>query len=422
MTTDVSIFERGNKMEQTAPKLTDRINKYLLLLVIAAIILGIVLGMFMPEWFVAIFATFNDIFGKFLNFAVPLIILGLIAPAIADLGKSGGKWLLVTVALAYGSTLIAGFATYFIADASIPTLLANQQMQELAAPENSVQSLITGIEFPPIFGVMSALLTAFILGLTMASLRTETLLKAFHEFRDVIMLLITRAIVPLLPLHVFGIFMNMTRSGQIAVVIIAMLKIIVLSIALTLTYLVIQYVVAGIVGGKNPFVALKNMLPAYFTALGTSSSAATIPVTLSCAQKNGVSEEVSGFTIPLCATIHLAGSTIKITLFAMSVMYMMGMTWDFPLMAGFVLMLGVTMVAAPGVPGGAITAAQAVLTGMLGFTDPMYGLMVALYIAIDSFGTACNVTGDGAISMIVNKLAKGSIQGASHNAFIPKAS
>ncbi|MDO5043750.1 MAG: dicarboxylate/amino acid:cation symporter [Coriobacteriia bacterium] len=391
--------------------LTGRVGKYLLLWVIIAIILGIVLGLFMPNWFVAIFATFNDIFGKFLSFAVPLIILGLIAPAIADLGKSGGKWLLVTIALAYGSTIVAGVATYFVANAMLPNLLAGQVMPELAAPENAVGSLIQGIDFPPIFGVTSALLSAFIMGICMASLKTDTLIDMFHEFKDIIMLLITRAIVPLLPLHIMGIFMNMAKSGQIAMVIVAMLKVIVLSIVLTLVYILIQYIIAGGIAGKNPFVAIKNMLPAYFTALGTSSSAATIPVTYKSALKNGVSEEVAGFTIPLCATIHLAGSTIKITTFAMAVMFMLGWSWTFPQMLGFILLLGITMVAAPGVPGGAITAAQAILVGTLGFTDPMYGLMVALYIAIDSFGTACNVTGDGAISLIVNKFARGSVKG-----------
>lgn len=387
-----------------------KLVRSLLFWVIVAILAGIVLGMVMPNWFVGIFATFNDVFGKFLGFAVPLIILGLIAPAIAELGKSAGKWVIITVAIAYGSTLFAGFATYFICRGLFPSMLAGQMMVDLVAPENAVASFLGGnLDIPAPFGVMTALVLAFVIGIGMALLNTPTLHNGFQEFREIIMLMIRRIIVPLLPVHVFGIFMNMTKSGQIAAVIAAMLKVVILTIALTIILIILQYIVSGLIAKKNPFVSIKNMLPAYFTALGTSSSAATIPVTLQCAIKNGVSRDVAGFTIPLCATIHLAGSTVKITAFALAVMILTGWEASFAQMAGFICMLGITMVAAPGVPGGAITAAQGVLQGILGFTNPMYGLMVALYVAIDSFGTACNVTGDGAIAQIINALTKGKI-------------
>lgn len=387
-----------------------RLSRTLLFWVILAIVAGITLGSFMPHWFISIFVTFNSLFGNFLGFCVPLIILGLIAPAISGLGKSAGKWVLITVGIAYLSTLCAGFGTYFIAHQLLNQLLAHESLKELIVPENSVASFLgAGIEMPAPFGVMTALILSFIMGVGMALLNTPTLHTAFQEFRKIIMLLIKKLIVPLLPLHIFGIFMNMTKSGEIATVILAMLKVVVLSIILTLLIILIQYLLAGIIAKKNPLLALKNMLPAYFTALGTASSAATIPVTLLCTEKNGVSQEVAGFTIPLCATIHLAGSTSKIVAFALAVLFMTGIEVNFVSFAGFIFMLGITMVAAPGVPGGAITAAQGVLQGMLGFTDPMYGLMIALYVAIDSFGTACNVTGDGAIALIVNKLAKGKI-------------
>lgn len=387
-----------------------RLLHTLLFWIILAIAAGIILGSFMPNWFVAIFVTFNSLFGNFLGFSVPIIILGLIAPAISSLGKSAGKWVLITVGIAYVSTLFAGFGTYFVGQQIFPQLLAHETLKELVVPENSVASLLgMGIEMPAPFGVMTALILSFVLGIGMALLNTPTLATAFHEFRKIIMLIIRKFIVPLLPLHIFGIFMNMTKSGEIATVIVAMLKVIVLSIALTIVILIIQYVLAGAFAKKNPLIALKNMLPAYFTALGTASSAATIPVTLMCTEKNGVSQEVAGFTVPLCATIHLAGSTSKIVAFALAVLFMMGTDVSFGAFASFICMLGITMIAAPGVPGGAITAAQGVLQGMLGFTNPMYGLMIALYVAIDSFGTACNVTGDGAIALVVNKLAKGKI-------------
>ena len=168
--------------------------------------------------------------------------------------------------------------------------------------------------------------------------------------------------------------------------------------------LLLQFFIAGMVTKKNPFRLLWNMLPAYFTALGTQSSAATIPVTMEQTLKNGVSEDVAGFTIPLCATIHMAGSTLKIVACALALMIMMNIPYDFGMFAGFICMLGITMVAAPGVPGGAIMAALGLLSSILGFDADQQGLMIALYIAMDSFGTACNVTGDGAISLIIDKI------------------
>ena len=182
------------------------------------------------------------------------------------------------------------------------------------------------------------------------------------------------------------------------------LIIIAIIFAMTAVLLVLQYCVAGAVVHRNPFRLLARMMPAYFTALGTASSAATIPVTLQQTIRNGVSPEVAGFTIPLCATIHMSGSMLKITSCAVALMLMQGIPFDFPLMLGFVMMLGITMVAAPGVPGGSIMAALGVLDGILGFTSQQQAMMITLYIAMDSFGTACNVTGDGAIALIIDKI------------------
>ena len=179
--------------------------------------------------------------------------------------------------------------------------------------------------------------------------------------------------------------------------------------------LILQFLLAGSYAGVNPFRALKNMLPAYFTALGTSSSAATIPVTLKSTRNNGVSESVAGFVVPLGATVHLSGSMMKIGLFAFAVMYLTGAELTFGMALGFVLMLGIMMVAAPGVPGGAIMAAVGLLQSQLGFDESQIALMIAAYIAIDSFGTACNVTGDGAIALTVNKMARGDIGGEKYN-------
>jgi Na+/H+-dicarboxylate symporter len=215
---------------------------------------------------------------------------------------------------------------------------------------------------------------------------------------------INAAIIPLLPLYIFGIFLDMAYIGKVFAILSVFIKIIGVIFLIHIGILILQFLIAGILNRRNPFKLLWNMLPAYFTALGTQSSAATIPVTLEQARKNGVREEVAGFTVPLCATIHMAGSTLKIVACALALMIMQGMPYDFGMFAGFICMLGITMVAAPGVPGGAIMAALGLLGSMLGFDAQAQGLMIALYIAMDSFGTACNVTGDGAIALIVDKI------------------
>lgn len=389
-----------------------KIRSSLLFWVLIAIIAGGLIGAIphLPSQVVVPFATFNDIFGKFLSFCVPLIIVGLVGPALADLGKGAGKWLLLTVGLAYGSTLIAGFGTYAVTSGVFRYLLAGDSAPELAEPQNSVASIFgDNLTINQVFDVTTALILAFVLGITIAAIGAPTLHRAYSEFRDMVMLLIKKAIVPLLPLFIFGTFLNMSYSGQIAVVIRVMIKVILVSVILTVIMLLLQFALAGLINKTNPFKALWNMSNAYFTALGTASSAATIPVTYQCALKNGVSKDIAGFTIPLCATIHLAGSTIKITAFAVACMMMTGTEISTARFLMAIVILGISMVAAPGVPGGAIAAAQGVLMGFLGFSPELYSLMVALYVAIDSIGTATNVTGDGAIAMIVNRLASGKL-------------
>ncbi|QRV02608.1 dicarboxylate/amino acid:cation symporter [Arcanobacterium phocisimile] len=390
------------------PSILNRLSKHLLTWIVVAIVLGALLGKVLPSTAIVPFATFNDIFGKFLGFSVPLIIVGLVTPAISDLGKSGGRWVILTVALGYLSTITAGLGTWGLASLIFPWLLADQKVPDLAAPENAVPSLMDAtFTLPPVFGVLTALILAFLLGFGAVAADAKKLMSLMQEFREVIYIVIKRSIVPLLPLHVFGIFLNMSKSGQFETVIVAMAKVIAFAFILTIIMLLGQYFIAGTLARRNPFIALWNMRDAYATALGTASSAATIPVTLRSALKNGVSEDVAGFVVPLCATIHLAGSTIKITSFALALQYMLGMSSSAGTIISFIFMLGIIMIAAPGVPGGAITAAQSVVQGILSFTDPMYGIMVALYVAVDSFGTATNVTGDGAIAMIVERFVSG---------------
>lgn len=373
--------------------------------ILIAILLGIGLGYIAPVWFIRIFLTFNGIFSQFLGFAIPLIILGLVTTAISDIGKGAGRMLLITVAIAYGSTVLAGVASYLTGAALFPSMIDSASgMDTIGATQEP--TAFFSVSIPPLMNVMTALILAFMLGLGLASIKNDTLKNAAHDFEEIIVKTIKAAIIPLLPIYIFGIFLNMTFVGQVFEILTVFIKIIGIIFLIHIAILIIQFCIAGGLAKKNPFKLLWNMIPAYFTALGTQSSAATIPVTLEQTKKNGVSEDVAGFTIPLCATIHMSGSTLKIVACALALMIMKGMPYDFGMFLGFICMLAITMVAAPGVPGGAIMAALGVLQTMLGFDQESQALMIALYIAMDSFGTACNVTGDGAIAIIVDKIRR----------------
>lgn len=380
-----------------------RISFGLLPKVLIAIALGILLGNWMPHWGIRIFITFNDIFSQLLGFLVPLIILGLVAPAIADMGKRAGKMLLITVAIAYTATLISGFMSYGTSVGLFPLVINASETANNLAQDNALTAYFS-IGIPPLMSVMTALFLAFLLGLGITKITGNSLKNMLDEFKNIISLCIEKVIIPLLPLHIFGIFLNITQSGQIATMLAVFIKIIGIIFALHVVVLLLQYTIAGIVTKRNPFKLLWTMLPAYFTALGTQSSAATIPVTLQQTLKNKVNEDVADFVIPLCATIHLSGSTLKIVACAIALMLMHGTPVEASNMIYFICMLGVVMVAAPGVPGGAIMAAVSVLQSILGFDANQIALMIALYITMDNFGTACNVTGDGAIALIIDKI------------------
>ena len=374
----------------------------LLLRILIAIALGIALGFVMPEVGVRVFNTFNSVFAQLLNFLIPLIIVGLVTSAIADVGRGAGKMLAITAGTAYLATVLSGLFSYGCSVSLFPSLIETGTSQLLSSEGDKFPAFFT-IEIPAIMSVMSALVSSFLLGLGIAAFGAKVLKQGFDEFKDIVTLAISKVIIPLLPFYIFGLFLDMTASGSVGAVLMAFLQVIIVIFILTAILLIIQYSIAGIVTRRNPIKLLTTMLPAYFTALGTSSSAATIPITLQQTIKNGVSEGVAGFVVPLCATIHLSGSTLKIVACALAIMLIEGIAFDFPLMLGFILMLGVTMVAAPGVPGGAIMAALGILDSILGFTSEQQAMMITLYIAMDSFGTACNVTGDGAIALILNK-------------------
>lgn len=368
--------------------------------ILIAIVLGILFGMFIPAWAGRAFATFNYLFSQYLNFLVPLIIIGFVVPAIADIGSKAGKMLLATTVLAYVATVISGLFSYASCQAVFPYIISGSA--DVAGNTDSGIQPWFKLDIEPMCSVTAALVFSFIVGLCAAKLQTKTINDVAHEFCSMVEMVVRGSIIPLLPIYIFGIFHNMTAEGQVAIVLQTFFKIIILIFILHVVLLVGQYSVAAIFARRNPFKLLRTMLPAYFTALGTQSSAATIPVTLRQAKKMGVSEGVAGFVIPLCATIHLSGSTLKIVACALAIMVMQGIPYDVPLILGFIAMLAVTMVAASGIPGGAIMAALGILQSILGFNEDQCALMIALYIAMDSFGTACNVTGDGSLALIID--------------------
>ena len=373
--------------------------------VLIAIALGIVCSFFFPDGLTRCFITFNSIFSNFLGLFIPIIILGLIAPGIFELGKGAGRLLLITAGIAYLSTVLSGLFSYGTCKLTYPALLGDAAVSlgniDMAA--NDLKPYFT-IEMPPLMSVTTSLVLAFVIGLSLIAVRGESLRGVMVDLREVVFLVIRKVIIPILPIFIFGIFLEMGAEGNVGPVLGMFLKIILVIFLMHVTVLVLQFCIAGAIAGKNPFRALWTMLPAYVTALGTQSSAATIPVTRAQAIKNGVETDVADFVIPLCATIHMSCSILKIVACAYAISLSMGLDISFGTYVGFILMLGITMIAAPGVPGGAIMAALGLLASMLGFDANMQGLMIALYIAMDSFGTAGNVTGDGAIALIINKL------------------
>ena len=374
---------------------------------ILGILAGIAIGKMKVLFVVELLATFNNIFGSFLGFIIPLIIVGFVAPGIGNLGKSAGKLLGGSTILAYVSTIIAGSFAYVVDTNLFPKLLnvGSFILHDTTNPEEALVKSLINIKIAPLMDVMTALVLAFVLGLGIAYLKEDTVKKFMDEFQLIVEGTIKSVIIPLLPFHISGIFANMTYAGKVEMIIAVFAKVFVVIIILHILILLFQYTVAGSLNGKNPISLIRNMLPAYFTAVGTQSSAATIPVTLAQTKKNGANDGIAEFTVPLFATIHLSGSTITLTSCSLAIMMLEGMNFSFSSYFGFILMLGVTMVAAPGVPGGAVMAALGLIQSMLGFNAELSSLMIALYLAQDSFGTACNVTGDGALALIVNKFA-----------------
>ncbi|MFM4802817.1 dicarboxylate/amino acid:cation symporter [Aeromonas bivalvium] len=378
----------------------------LVLKLLAGILAGLLLGLYAPEWVARLLFTAKTVIGQLIGFTIPLIILFFITSGIASLPKNSGKLLGKTVALAYGSTILAGTFAFTLARQLIPTL--TEAASASADPASKLVSYI-GMEIPPLFGVMSALAAAFIFGIGISANEATDLRRIADQGRDIIDRLLARVIIPLLPIYIAGVFIEMTVEGTVFATLKTFGVVLVMAIVMHWIWLCLLFLGTGLALGRSPLLLLKNMLPAYFTALGTMSSAATIPVALRASRQNGVSEGIANFTVPLCATIHLCGSTITLVTCTTAVMYLSEHLAipGYGTMLPFIMMLGVIMIAAPGAPGGGVMSALGLLTSMLGFGEASIALMIALYLAQDSFGTACNVTGDGVIALWADRFAQG---------------
>ena len=377
----------------------------LVLKLVAGILAGLLLGLYAPEWVARVLFTAKTVIGQLITFTIPLIILFFIMSGIASLPKNSGKLLGKTVALSYCSTILAGLFAFTVASNLIPRLTS--------AAESTAESAIKltsyiNLEIPPLFGVMSALAAAFVFGIGISATQATDLRRVADQGRDIIDRLLARVIIPLLPFYIAGVFVEMTVEGTVFATLKTFGVVLVMAIVMHWLWLSVLFVGTGLALGRSPAQLIKNMLPAYFTALGTMSSAATIPVALQASKNNGVSAGIANFTVPLCATIHLCGSTITLVTCATAVMFLSehlaipGIGTMLP----FIMMLGVIMIAAPGAPGGGVMSALGLLTSMLGFGEASIALMIALYLAQDSFGTACNVTGDGVIALWADRFAQ----------------
>lgn len=358
------------------------------------------------QGFMSLVQTFTGLFSTFLNFIIPLLILSFVTIGLADLGKKANKLFGITLLLAYVSTVLAGTIAFLIGSALLPMLIS---MINGGAIEGASFEPLFSIEVPPIMGIMTALVFAFVVGLGIANMKGEagqTLFKLMDDLRNIISMVLEKVIIPLIPFYIAGTFCKVAASGSLVPTVLMFAKLYIMILLLQWGYILIQFTIASLFRGENHFKDLKNIIPAYFTALGTQSSAATIPFNLEAAKANNMSEDVRNFVIPLCATIHLAGDTICLTLGSMGIMYASGLQPTFAMFMPFIAMLGVTMVAAPGVPGGGVMAALGIIKSMLGFTDGMSELIIALHLSQDSFGTACNITGDQAIGIIVDRFYK----------------
>lgn len=373
--------------------------------VVIAIVCGALLGFVLPDAVVRLFKTFNMLFAQLLKFIVPLLVLGLVTPAIAGLGKGAGKMLLAVVVISYISTIFSGFLSFGGANLVVPHILEVGELSPEGVQAKEFAPFIE-LKISPICDILTALVLSFMIGIGIIVTNAPALKKGFDEFGAIVKLTIEKVIIPLLPWYIFTMICEMSAKGVIAAVMGSGVKIILTGVVFSILYLILQYCIAGAIAGKNPLRCLGRMLPAYLTGFSICSSSAAIPVTHRCTLRNGVSPEIADFVVPLCSTVHMCGSTIKLAVTSFAVAYIFGIDVPLAAYADFVLVQGIAAVAAPGVMGGVLMASVGLLESIMGFSPEQTALVMTLYLALDGYGPACNVTGDGAIALIIDRIFK----------------
>ena len=367
------------------------------------IVIGIIFGQVFPESVMSVVVPLKNILGQVINFVVPLIVIGFIAPSITKLGNNASRMLGVALMVAYTSSVLAALLSMGAGYAIIPNLPVVSEIEGLKElPED-----VFGLTIPQIMNVMSALAFSILIGLAAIWTKAKTIITILDEFQNIVLAIVSKIIIPILPVFIAFTFTCLSYDGTITKQLPVFVSAVVIVMIGHYIWLTVLYVVAGVYSGKNPIEVVKHYGPAYITAVGTMSSAATLAVALRCARKSKVlREDMVDFGVPLFANIHLCGSVLTEVFFCMIVSKVLyGTLPDIQTLVLFCVLLAIFAIGAPGVPGGTVMASLGLITGVLGFGDDGTALMLAIFALQDSFGTACNVTGDGAIAIVVDKIA-----------------
>ena len=381
-------------------KLFDNLPFRLLL----GIIIGVILGQVFPESVMKVVVTFQYIMGQLITFCVPLIIIGFIAPSISKLGKNASRLLGVAIVIAYVSSVCAALMSTGAGYALIPHLSIDTEVAGL----RTLPDVVFELNIPQIMSVMSALVLSVLVGLAATWTNSKLTCDFLGEFQNIVLDIVGKIIIPMLPFYIAATFCNLSYEGMITHQLPAFIQIILIVMAGHYIWLAVLYLLAGAYSGKNPWEVLRHYGPAYLTAVGTMSSAATLAVALDCARKSKVlRKDMVSFGIPLFANIHLCGSVLTEVFFCMTISKILyGHLPSIGTMLLFCALLGIFAIGAPGVPGGTVMASLGLITGVLMFDDAGTALMLAIFALQDSFGTACNVTGDGALTLMLTGYAE----------------
>ena len=387
---------RRNRMKKLLNSLPFRL--------ILGIVIGVILGQVFTEGVMKVVVTLQYIMGQLITFCVPLIVIGFIAPSITTLGKNASRLLGVAVILAYVSSICAAFMSTAAGYVMIPHLSIETNVAGL----RELPAIVFQLDIPQIMSVMSALVFSILIGLAAAWTKSDLTCSLLGEFQNIVLDIVSKIIIPILPFYIAATFCNLSYEGMITHQLPAFIQIILIVMAGHYIWMAILYLLAGVYSGKNPLEVVKHYGPAYLTAVGTMSSAATLAVALDCARKSKVlRKDMVNFGVPLFANIHLCGSVLTEVFFCMTISKILyGTLPSLSTMVIFCLLLGIFAIGAPGVPGGTVMASLGLITGVLGFDDAGTALMLAIFALQDSFGTACNVTGDGALTLMLTGYAE----------------